>query len=198
MFANFAAAIPSGAAITFMLLFAMHSLISMQPGIVAEPARSIPFTWLHVPPQEDLNTDAWEKPELREIEHPPVMPQNHEFSSTTPILGVARVPAPPPGPVGPLASPYMSDGPLVAMVRVEPTYPPSAAQRGLEGFVIVRFDVLADGTVGNIAVVQSSSSVFERAAIRAASRFRFKARVIDGVPQAVTGIQYQFRFEMER
>jgi protein TonB len=80
---------------------------------------------------------------------------------------------------------------------VKPTYPPVAAARGLEGHVLVQFDVLSNGTVSNISVVESSHALFERAAIAAARSFRFKARVVDGVPLLSTGVQYQFRFELE-
>ena len=92
----------------------------------------------------------------------------------------------------------MSDGPLVALVRVEPTYPARPRAQGLEGFVIVQFDVLADGTVSNVSIVESSSRLFEAAAARAAMRFRFKPRVVDGVALTTSGIQNLFRFEMER
>ena len=62
----------------------------------------------------------------------------------------------------------------------------------------VRFDVNADGTVSNVTVMDSSSHVFERAAIKAARKFRFKARVVDGVPQPSYGLQNRFVFKMER
>jgi protein TonB len=69
--------------------------------------------------------------------------------------------------------------------------------RGIEGWVTVQFDVLPDGTVGNVTVIESSNRSFERSAIQAAGRFRFKARVVDGVPQTSTGVQYRFRFELD-
>ena len=91
----------------------------------------------------------------------------------------------------------MVDGPLVNMIRVKPVYPPPAARKGLEGYVIVQFDVLADGNVANVAVLESSNRVFEASAVRATKKFRFKPRVVDGVAMASTGIQNLFRFEME-
>ena len=96
------------------------------------------------------------------------------------------------------ASPFTQDGPLVAMVRVSPTYPTSMSTRGIEGWVTVQFDVLPDGTVGNVTVLASSNRSFERSAIQAAGRFRFKARVADGVPRTSTGVQYRFRFELDK
>ena len=91
----------------------------------------------------------------------------------------------------------MSDGPLVALVRVEPTYPGAALQKGLEGYVLIKFDVTPQGMVTNVRVIESSHRVFESAARNAAKRFRFKPRVTDGIPQFTAGIQNLFRFEME-
>ena len=92
----------------------------------------------------------------------------------------------------------MQDGSLVAIVRVEPTYPLRAEESSLEGYVTVRFDVNADGTVSNVTVVSSSHRIFEKAAIKAASKFRYKARVVDGIAQATYGLQNRFVFKMER
>ena len=87
--------------------------------------------------------------------------------------------------------------PLISIVRVQPTYPSAAAARNLEGWVDVRFDVLTDGEVVNVDVISSSHRVFESAAVKAAQRCRFRAPVVDGVPQVATGIEYRFRFDME-
>jgi protein TonB len=61
----------------------------------------------------------------------------------------------------------------------------------------VQFDVLSTGTVANIQIVESSAAVFENSARKAAARFRFKPRVIDGVALESKGIQNLFRFHME-
>lgn len=89
----------------------------------------------------------------------------------------------------------INDGPLVAIVRVQPAYPAAAETRGLEGWVLVEFDVRADGGVANAFVVESSSQIFEKASLDAVYRFRFKPRVVDGVPQLTAGLQNLFRFE---
>ena len=90
------------------------------------------------------------------------------------------------------------DGPLVAVLRVQPNYPTRAVAQGLEGYVVVEFTVTPDGSTAEHRVVESSHGLFEAAAIRAAERFRFRPRVIDGVPVSTRGIQNLFRFEMEQ
>ena len=57
-------------------------------------------------------------------------------------------------------------------------------------------DDAIDGRVADAFVVESSSRVFEKAALGAAYRFRYKPRVIDGTAVATRGIQNLFRFEM--
>jgi protein TonB len=79
---------------------------------------------------------------------------------------------------------------------VQPTYPAQAEAKGLEGWVDVRFDVMTNGQVTNIHVTESSHGIFEKAAIRAAQKFRFRAPVVGGVPQVATDVDYRFRFEM--
>ena len=90
----------------------------------------------------------------------------------------------------------LPDSPLISIVRVQPAYPVNQQTRGIEGWVDVRFDVMTNGLVTNIEVTRSSHKAFEKAAIQAAQRFRFKAPVVNGVPQIATGIDYRFRFEM--
>jgi protein TonB len=62
---------------------------------------------------------------------------------------------------------------------------------------VVQFDVAANGVVTSAVVVESSNSVFEAAAIKAAERFKFKPRVVDGVALATYGIQNLFRFTLD-
>ena len=79
---------------------------------------------------------------------------------------------------------------------MEPRYPMEALLRRLEGTVLFESDVAANGTVSQARVVESSSRVFENAALAAAKRFRYKPRVVDGVAVPVSGVRYQFRFEL--
>ncbi|MEM9209679.1 MAG: energy transducer TonB, partial [Pseudomonadota bacterium] len=69
--------------------------------------------------------------------------------------------------------------------------------RGVEGFVTVRFDVDTRGQTRNVTVVASSHAGFERAAIRAAEKFRYRAQIVDGQPVTTTGLHYRFRFELD-
>jgi protein TonB len=78
-----------------------------------------------------------------------------------------------------------------------PIYPQEAASRGIEGYVTVEFVVDEQGNVGNVLVIDSSHRLFEKSAIQAAQRSRFRPRVVDGVAVATSGIRKRFRFELE-
>ncbi len=197
MFARYASAATTGAFMTFGLLFIMQLLISLQPAaqvelrdrhflspfrlIVEEPVKTIE----EIPPIEKLTN----------TELPPARPVDSSDPGTVHV----RLPAPPTPPVdsGMGGPAFYNDGPLVAMVRVSPVYPARAIAQGLEGTVLVKFDVSAQGQVVNVSVVESSNGVFERAAEQAAERFKFKPRVIDGVAYATYGIQNLFRFALD-
>lgn len=91
-----------------------------------------------------------------------------------------------------------SDGEMLPLVNVQPTYPTRAAQRGIEGWAQVRFVVTAAGGVRDVEVVDAEPpGIFNSAAVRAAERFRFQPRVVNGEPVDVPGVQYVFRFQLE-
>ncbi len=90
-----------------------------------------------------------------------------------------------------------SDGEYLPIVKVQPIYPRRALSRGVEGYVIVEFTVTKQGTTRDIRVVESSSSMFDNAAMKAAAKFKYKPRVVDGQPIEVPGVQNKITFEIE-
>ena len=73
------------------------------------------------------------------------------------------------------------------------------AAGGIEGWVLVSFTVDPEGDVveDSVTVVDAEpSEIFDRSSIRAASRFKFQPRVIDGEGVDVPGVQYLFRYRL--
>jgi protein TonB len=91
----------------------------------------------------------------------------------------------------------IAEGDYLPIVRVAPVYPARALSRGLEGFVDLSFTVTTTGTVKDPIVLQSTSSLFERAAVRAVLKFKYKPRVVDGVPVEVPGVKTRISFMLE-
>jgi len=196
MFANFATAITSSTAVTLALLYVMNLLIGIQPGAVVEVADPWEINWVRVPPPIDPLVPTPPKRIVKPTELPPTPTMTSNYSGESGIAVPRALPRPPREGYKPIPG-LVPDGPLVAMVRVRPVYPAVAAQRELGGFAVVQFDVLTDGTVANVAIVESSNRIFESSSIQAALKMRFKPKVIDGIPQVSTGVQYQFTFEMD-
>jgi len=93
-----------------------------------------------------------------------------------------------------------TDGDYLPLVAIAPQYPTRAAQRGIEGWCLVSFTVDGLGNVveDSIAVVDAEPpNIFDRSSVRAAARFKFQPRVVDGVGVEVQGVQYVFRYELE-
>lgn len=71
----------------------------------------------------------------------------------------------------------------VPVLHDPPKYPISALRRHIEGWVVVRFSVLEDGTTADIEVVDTNvEDLFEEAAIRAASAWTYRPATRDGKP----------------
>jgi protein TonB len=196
MFANFATAITSSTAVTLALLYVMNMLIGIQPGAVVDVTDPFEVNWVRVPPPITPPIPTPPKRIDDPVEPPPTPTMTNEYSGQSEIAVPRALPRTPRHGYNPIAG-LTPDGPLVAIVRVRPMYPAVAKQRDLSGFAVVEFDVLTDGTVANVAIVESSNRLFESSSIRAAQKMRFKPRVVDGVPQVSTGVQYRFTFEME-
>ena len=90
-----------------------------------------------------------------------------------------------------------SEGEILPVVRVEPRYPSWARKRGIEGYVVVEFVVTEEGKVRHPVVIDSSPRrVFDEAAIDAASKFRYKPKIVDGRPAEAFGVRNKFVFDL--
>ena len=69
--------------------------------------------------------------------------------------------------------------------RVQPVYPEIARRLSLEGLVMVRADVSADGHVKSVTVV-SGNAILAQAAVRAVREWTFAPGLEEMVPVGVT------------
>ena len=197
MIARYATSIGIGTAITFGLLFVMQLLIATGRGALTEGNTFRVTDFVRVERSEIIETKQ-EKPEKPpEPETPPEMPtpsaadsfdNSMSVSMTAPSMDAGMN-------VGGVGF-GVSDGEYLPIVKVAPVYPSRALQRGLEGYVVVEFTVTRAGTVRDVIVVESSSSLFDRAASEAALKFKYKPRVIDGEAVEVPGVRNKITFEI--
>jgi protein TonB len=77
----------------------------------------------------------------------------------------------------------LAEGDVLPIVRIEPQYPRDALIEGIEGYVVVGATIATDGSVKDVWVIQAEPKrVFDRNVIRAVLKWKFKPRIINGVP----------------
>lgn len=147
------------------------------------------------PPKAQKQPDI-PKPKVAKMNKP--NPSNMNMKAMPLDLGLDLGGGPAIGGVGSSAATGTADTDLVPIVKVNPQYPRSAAMKGLQGYVRLTVDIQKDGTVTNARVVDSNPRrVFDRAAVSAASKYRYKPPVIDGKPQVVEGHRIQIDFRID-
>lgn len=189
------------AATTFGLLLLMHFLIAADMR-APEEREDRKVADIHMPERQietKYDTEKPEKPEDPE-EPPPPMPEP-DFQQPDVTAGALNMAAPRVAPnldvkgIGGFAS----DGEYLPIVKVQPQYPSRALSRGIEGYVIVEFTVTTNGSVKDPVVVESEpSSIFDSAAMKAALKFKYKPRVIDGEPVEVPGVRNKITFAIAK
>ena len=197
MIARYATSIGIGTAVTFGLLFIMQLLIATGRGALTEASTFRVTDFVRVERNEIIETKK-EKPEQPpEPETPPEMPSPSSAENFDNSMAVSMsAPSIDAGiSVGGIGF-GVSDGEYLPIVKVAPVYPSRALSRGLEGYVIVEFTVTTNGSVRDVSVVESTSTLFERAASEAALKFKYKPRVIDGQPVEVPGVRNKITFEI--
>jgi protein TonB len=92
----------------------------------------------------------------------------------------------------------VGEGDYLPIVKVAPIYPNRALTRGIEGYCVVQYTVTRQGTIRDPVIVESqcTSSLFHRASINAALKFKYKPRIMDGEAVEVPGVQNKFTYEI--
>ncbi len=88
------------------------------------------------------------------------------------------------------------NGDYLPIVKVAAIYPALALAQGLEGYVVVQFTVARSGAVKDVVVVESTDSLFERAAVEAAYKYKYRPRVIRGQSVEVPGVRNRISFDI--
>jgi len=198
MFARIAFAVPFGAAVTAGLLYMMHLCIAVGEGRSDHEAYRI-VDFVRVDRSEVVETRE-KRPDPPETPRPvPDMPRpdaTHDFQTAIHVAvlkpGLERGVE-----LGGPGSFTVSDGEYLPMYKPEPRYPMRALQRRLEGHVVVQFVVTVSGSVRDVVVVESTSEIFEAAAVEAALKFKYKPRIVDGVAIEVAGVQNRITFRLQ-
>lgn len=200
MIGRYAFSIVIGTVVTLSLLFIMQLLIVTGKQALTEPRERHKLEFVRIKRDESVNTEDLtpEKPPKPPETPPETPPQDQDnIDPNAPTIDVGRPEITANTDIGGPGGMNIAEGDYLPIVRVAPVYPSRALSRGLEGFVDMSFTVTATGSVKDPIVLQSTSSLFERAATQAVLKFKYKPRVVDGVPVEVPGVKTRISFELE-
>ena len=189
------------AAITFGLFFVMQALVGAEgEKLDAKAANIVDFVRLKRDTRPE--TKKREIPDRKAPDQPPTPPQM-DFSQNLNADAVGGAIVPIVDATIDLVSDSLgsggSDRDVMPLVRVEPQYPMRAKQQGIEGWVELMFTITKMGTVTDVIVTAASAgTIFNRAAIQAASKWKYNPKIEGGVAVARPGIRQRIKFQLPR
>ena len=183
--------------VTLSLIFGMYALIKMdEPDLTASEDTVLPDINYN-PKNEDVDVitpkpirpqEVLQQPDLPDVK---VIPDQIDINSSF-ALGTVKV-----GINRDIKGFNQNDGEYLPIFRPSPIYPRRAAERGLCGYVDLRYSVTSSGGVADPQVISSSSKMFERNATKAALKYKYKPRQVGGKPVDVPGVEIRVKFETE-
>jgi protein TonB len=199
-FARIVIQILVGAVAALSLAWFMHYLIQSSDMRLEQANRLMMLDFVRVKRDETIERKRRtpDRPQLSKAPEIPPMQQNSSDSAgaqlkvsampTTSDMSIDQ------GSVGFGAG----EGDYLPIVKVAPVYPHNAMMKGIEGKCLVRYTVTTAGTVKDVEVLKDEcdSVLFHRSSIEAARRFKYKPRVIDGVPLEVRGVLNMFFYNV--
>jgi protein TonB len=137
----------------------------IEPPKAVEPPKPTPL------PPAALRTAPAEAPQPNTL----TVAENLTAAKTTGPVVAAPPPPPPPAPAPKVEEPVTeANGSAAYLNNPPPAYPKAAQRQGLQGRVLLRVQVLANGTVGTLEVKQSSGkAVLDEAALAAVKSWIF-------------------------
>ena len=198
---RFALALAVALVVTFAVALMMQGLISSGGSVLQNNDFGKLVEFVHVQQDDDVQTKD------RQVKKPPTPPKEPpkpemskpDFNRTSADMDMSGLDI----------AAYLSvdaglagsggDGDYLPIVKVAPQYPRRAASKGIEGYVVLEFTVSKLGTVVDPKVIEADPpNIFNRAAINAAKKFKYKPKIEDGKAIEVTGVRNIIRFELDK
>ncbi|ATG78621.1 energy transducer TonB [Pseudoalteromonas sp. 1_2015MBL_MicDiv] len=198
VFIKTSTAVIGGAAMTFAAFAFMQYLISGEQRAPVKPGGDIIVEIFQAPEDSKVR-------HIQKIQPPPPMPKVPPKAppldtSADPVLAISDF------------TPITIDdfggdinntinrptGDATPIVRINPKYPTTAARDGVEGWVQLSFSISPTGEVIDPVVINAEPKrTFDREAIRAIKRWKYRPKVIEGVAQLQTGQTVQLDFKLD-
>jgi protein TonB len=187
------------AVVTTMALFlTMKVLVTGQDYEIEDELASIGIDFVRVERDEDVNTKdrALKRPSQQKPDEPPPPPKltqtqrpnmdKASMSADMSQFGLSGMN---------LNAPV--DGDTLAIVRVLPRYPSRALSRGIEGWVLLEFTIDQLGQATDLIVVEADpKGVFDRAAVNAIKKWKYRPKTENGRPTMRPGVRQLISFNI--
>ena len=190
-----------GAVIALCLTWFMHQLIHSSTQRLDESDRTFMMGFVRLKRNESSAKKQFKPARPIQPDAPPTpFAPMSESNATDTILAVSAMPS--------LSNTSLNiggpgfggtDGDYLPIVKVAPMYPRYALVSRVEGECVVSYTVTTTGATRNIRVIEDRcvSKHFHRASINAASKFKYKPRIIDGEAVEVHDVLNRFVFNIK-
>lgn len=199
LFRNGISVIPA-VVITFFLFIGMYYLVNMSNQNKPDDDEGTSIDFSPVKVDEEINQKQRRIPKKPPPPKDPPPPPKLNVQQSQNVVNNMPTPTVPPldlgvggdGPfLGAMGSVDMTkDGGIVPIVTISPNYPRKAAIAKIEGWVEIEFTITEGGLVINPKVINSKPKrIFDREAIRAILKYKFKPKIVDGVAKTQVAVQ---------
>ena len=197
MVARYAIGVGLGALVTFALFFLMQAIIATNEANLDEGVKGKLLDFVRLQDDQEIETKQRKpKPPPPPDEPPPDMPKpDFEASDISQGVDIGAVSVDVSLSVE--GGGFSSDGEYLPIVKVNPQYPRRALTRGIEGYVILEYVVTKIGGVRDPVVIEAKPpGIFNRAAINAALKYKYKPKVVNGAAIDLAGVKTRIVFEL--
>jgi protein TonB len=190
-----------GLAVTLSLFWLMQYLIATADRSLNDDTAGNLLDFVRVKRDESVKTRQLKPKKPPPPDAPPPQPPTPQLDNLNPNaekIAISAVPVETDIKMTGGFSLGVGEGDYLPIVKVAPIYPNRALTRGIEGYCVVQYTVTSMGTTKDPVIVESqcTSSLFHRASLNAALKFKYKPRIMDGEAVEVPGVQNKFTYEI--
>lgn len=182
---------------TIVLFLTMKVLVTGRDYEIEQELATIGIDFVRVERDEEVNTKdrAMKRPSQQKPEEPPPPPKLQQ--TQRPNVDKASMSADFGFGLNGMNLNAPVDGDALAIVRVLPRYPNRALSRGIEGWVLLEFAINELGQAIEPLVVDADpKGVFDRAAINAVRKWKYRPMMEDGKPAIRPGVRQLISFNI--
>ncbi|KDO15362.1 energy transducer TonB [Vibrio metoecus] len=200
-------ACPMALAVTLALFSLMAWMVDNGGRSIPKPTAALSFTMVMAEQEQDVQRRQRSVPEQPQVPQVPTQaPARSEqtaamdVSSLNPLVDLNLSTAIEGVAVNaPQFGEFSVNQQVMPLHRVEPNYPAKALQRGVEGYVTLRFNIDELGKTRDIEVVDANPKrYFEREAMLALRNWKYQPKIVDGKAVVQTGLTVRLEFKLQK